>query len=155
MLHVAELERQATNIDNIRFAGYVPDSRLSELLATGDIHAVPLRRGLARVSVPSKVYSILAAGRPVVAAIDDGTVIPNLLEESGAGIAVAPDDADRFVAAVRRLAGDADLAARMGREGRSWVLGAASPAAVADAYESLFMALRDGRRRGAIGARRR
>ena len=151
----AELERQAAGVPNVRFAGYVPDSRLGELLATGDIHAVPLRRGLARVSVPSKVYSILAAGRPVVAAIDEGTEIPNLLEASGAGIAVAPDDADRFVDAVRRLATDSELAARMGRDGRSWVLGAASPAAVAEAYESLVTALRDGRRRGAIGAPRR
>ena len=151
----AELERQAAGIENIRFAGYVPESRLSELLATGDIHAVPLRRGLGRVSVPSKVYSILAAGRPVVAAIDEGTEVPNLLEASGAGIAVAPDDPDRFVEAVRRLAGDSELAARMGRDGRAWVLGAASPAAVATAYESLITALRDGGRRGAIGARRR
>jgi colanic acid biosynthesis glycosyl transferase WcaI len=134
----AELERQAAGVGNIRFAGYVPDSRLSELLATGDIHAVPLRHGLGRVSVPSKVYSILAAGRPVVAAIDEGTEIPKLLEASGGGIAVPPDDADRFVEAVRRLAGDHDLAARMGRDGRAWVLGAASPAVVASAYESLL-----------------
>jgi colanic acid biosynthesis glycosyl transferase WcaI len=133
-----ELERQAAGVRNIRFAGYVPDARLSELLATGDIHAVPLRQGLGRVSVPSKVYSILAAGRPVVAAIDEGTEIPKLLEAAGAGIAVAPDDPDRFVEAVRRLAGDTEAAARMGRDGRAWVLGAASPAVVAGAYESLI-----------------
>ena len=85
-----ELERAATGIANIRFAGYVAESRLSEVLATGDIHAVPLRSGLGRVSMPSKVYSILAAGRPVVAAIDEDTEVPRLLEASGAGIAVPP-----------------------------------------------------------------
>ena len=78
----------------MRFAGYVPEARLPELLATGDVHAVPLRRGLAAVSVPSKTYSILAAGRPVVAAIDPGTEIPRLLAASGGGVAVAPDDPD-------------------------------------------------------------
>ncbi len=43
------------------------------MLATGDVHLVPLRAGLGSVSVPSKTYSILAAGRPVVASIDPGT----------------------------------------------------------------------------------
>ena len=44
----AELERRAAGLANVRFAGYVPDDRLVELLATGDVHVVPLRRGLAR-----------------------------------------------------------------------------------------------------------
>jgi colanic acid biosynthesis glycosyl transferase WcaI len=63
--------------------------RLPEVLATGDIHVVPLRAGLGRVSVPSKTYSILAAGRPVVASIDPDTAVPTiLLEASGGGVAV-------------------------------------------------------------------
>ena len=135
------LERRAAGIPNVRFAGYVPEDRLVELLATGDVHTVPLRRGLAGVSVPSKTYSILAAGRPVVAAIDPGTEIPRLLEASGAGIAVPPDDPDRFTAAVARLAGDPELATRMGRCGREWVLGSASPAAVGGAYDDLIRRL--------------
>ena len=50
----AALEEQAAGLPNVRFAGYVPEDRLPELLATGDVHAVPLRRGLAAVSVPSR-----------------------------------------------------------------------------------------------------
>ena len=87
----------------MHFAAYLPEERLGELLATGDVHAIPLRSGLAAVSVPSKTYSSLAAGRPIVAAIDPGTVVPKILDESGAGIAVPPDDADRFTAAVAEL----------------------------------------------------
>ena len=56
------LEQRAAGLANVRFGDYVPDDRLVELLATGDVHVVPLRRGLAKVSVPSKTYSILAAG---------------------------------------------------------------------------------------------
>ncbi len=136
-----ELERRAAGLPNIRFAGYVPEERLPELLATGDVHTVPLRRGLGRVSVPSKTYSILAAGRPVVAAIDAGTEVPRMLAASGAGIAVPPDDPDRFVEAVAALVGDPPGALEMGRRGRAWVLGAASPAAVAEAYERLVIEL--------------
>jgi colanic acid biosynthesis glycosyl transferase WcaI len=136
------LVRAADGLGNVRFASYVPESRLPELLATGDIHTVPLKRGLAAVSVPSKTYSILAAGRPVVAAIDPGTEIPALLAASGGGLAVDPDDPDAFTAAVRRLVDDPAEAAAMGRRGRAWVVVAASPAAVAESYESLVRSLR-------------
>ena len=90
-------------LSNVRFAGYQPASRLAEVLATGDVHVVPLRAGLGDVSVPSKTYSSLAAGRPVVASIDLDSEIPRLLADAGAGIAVAPDDVDAFVAALRSL----------------------------------------------------
>ncbi len=69
----ASLEDRAAGLPNVRFSGYQPIERLPEVLATGDIHLVPLRAGLGRVSVPSKTYSVLAAGRPVLAAIDAGT----------------------------------------------------------------------------------
>jgi colanic acid biosynthesis glycosyl transferase WcaI len=113
---------------------------------------VPLRRGLGRVSVPSKTYSILAAGRPVVASIDPGTEVPRILQASGAGIAVAPDDADAFTAAIAGLLADPDEAARQGAAGRQWVEAAASPAAVAAAYEALVAAV--ARRPGASRGRR-
>ncbi|MFV0306992.1 MAG: glycosyltransferase [Desertimonas sp.] len=137
----AGLERSARGLENLRFAGFVDDERLPELLATGDIHVVPLRRGLGAVSVPSKTYSILAAGRPVVAAIDPGTEVPRILEACGAGLAVAPDDVDALVAALDELLDDPRRAAEMGGRGRAWVLAAASPAAVGDAYETLFREL--------------
>ena len=93
------------------------------------------------MSVPSKTYSSLAAGRPIVAAIDPGTVVPKILDESGAGIAVPPDDAEQFVAAVDEITGDLERARRMGEQGRAWVVRAASPAAVAASYESLVSEL--------------
>ena len=88
----SSLESAANGIANVRFADYLEPERLPELLATGDVHVVPLRRGLGRVSVPSKTYSIMAAGRPVVAAIDADTAVPRILADSGGGVAVAPDD---------------------------------------------------------------
>ena len=136
-----DVRHAAAGLANVHFAPYLPEERLGELLATGDVHAIPLRSGLAAVSVPSKTYSSLAAGRPIVAAIDAGTVVPKILDEAGAGIAVPPDDAERFVAAVDELTSDLDRARRMGERGRAWVLHAASPAAVAASYESLVSEL--------------
>lgn len=134
----AGLEREAAGIANVRFAGYQPVELLAEVLATGDVHVVPLRTGLGDVSVPSKTYSSLAAARPVVASIDPDSEIPRLLAASGAGVAVAPDDLDAFVDAIRALVDDPAQASAMGTSGRSWVVEHASPQAVGDAYHQLL-----------------
>ncbi len=132
------LEAQAAGLPNVQFVDFQPKARLPEVLAAGDIHLVPLRRGLARSSVPSKTYSILAAGRPFVASVDPGTEIDLTARDAGAGLSVAPDDPEAFTKAIRRLVEDRDLATEMGANGRRWVEKWASPAAVAKAYEELF-----------------
>ncbi|MEM8619671.1 MAG: glycosyltransferase family 4 protein [Actinomycetota bacterium] len=141
-----DLAASSAHLTNLHFAPYVDADRLAELLASADLHVVPLRRGLGSVSVPSKTYSILAAGRPVVAAIDAGTAVPRILEASGAGVAVAPDDADAFTAAIAELLASPSTRAAMGLAGRSWVVSNASPAAVGQRYSELI---------GALGAKRR
>ncbi|MBK9180850.1 MAG: glycosyltransferase family 4 protein [Acidimicrobiales bacterium] len=134
------------HLDNVVFAPLQPKERLPEVLAAGDLHLVPLRRGLARSSVPSKTYSILAAGRPLLASVDPGTEVARLVDRSGAGLAVPPDDPVAFTAALRRLLADPAGLAAMGSAGRRFVEGWASPAAVAQAYEALFEELAAGRR---------
>ena len=132
-------EVKVTDIDNVYFADYQPIERLSEVLASGDIHVVPLKTGLASVSVPSKMYSILSAGRPVVAAIDSGTEIPRTLAKSGAGIAVAPDNEAEFISALQILISDRVKRVAMGALGRTWVEQHASAGAVAKRYEAIYL----------------
>ena len=134
----ASIEATAEGLSNVRFAGYIEPERLGELLATGDVHVVPLKAGLGRVSVPSKTYSIMAAGRPVVAAIDADTAVPQILDESGGGVAVGPDDPEAFTAAIRMMLDDPEAARRMGEHGREWVVREASPSAVGAAYNKLI-----------------
>lgn len=134
----ADLESQAAGLTNIRFSGYQPRDRVGEVLASGDIHVVPLRTGLGAVSVPSKTYSILAAARPVVAAIDAGTEVTRILEQSGAGVSVAPDNEELFTSALQAMAADIETAREQGRKGRQWVETHVSPAAVAHSYLALI-----------------
>ena len=137
-----KLEEDCARLTNVYFGDYQPIERLSEVLATGDIHVVPLRAGLASVSVPSKSYSILAAGRPMLAAIDLGTEIPNMLEQSGAGVAVEPDNSTAFIEALSQLVSRREQLHEMGSRGRTWVENHASPASVAAQYEAIFLANR-------------
>ena len=136
-----QLEQRGRSLGNVLFVDLQPAPRLPEVLAAGDIHLVPLKRGLARSSVPSKTYSILAAGRPLVASVDDASEVARIVERSGAGVHVPPEDRVAFTAAISELVDDPDRRERMGRAGRRFVEGAASPAAVARAYENLFVEL--------------
>jgi colanic acid biosynthesis glycosyl transferase WcaI len=133
-----DLERQAAGQRNVRFVDFQPAARLPDVLAAGDIHVVPLRRGLARASVPSKTYSILAAGRPVLASVDEGTEVARVVEKAGAGLAVPPDDPTAFTAALATLLDNPPRARAMGAAGRAFVERWVSPAAVAERYEALF-----------------
>ncbi len=139
------LERQARGLDNVRFIDMQPAERLPEVLAAADIHVVPLKAGLAWSSVPSKLYSILAAGRPVVASVDLGTEVARTVERAEAGIAVGPGDVEAFAKAIRRLIDAPDEGGAMGARGRRFVESWASPVAVAASYEELFHDLRSRR----------
>lgn len=132
------LLRDAADLDNVVFVDMQPKERLPEILAAADIHVVPLRRGLARSSVPSKLYSILAAGRPVLASVDPGTEVARTVTEAGAGVAVAPEDQAAFNAALSDLLADKAGLERMGARARGFVEGWASPRAVAQQYSALL-----------------
>jgi len=137
----ALMERSA-GLSNVVWSELQPRERLPEVLAAADVHCVLLRRGLARSSVPSKLYSILAAGRPAIASVDVGTEVERTLADADAGIAVPPEDPAAFIAAVRTVVADRAERDRMGANGRRWVERWLSPAAVAEAYETLFEQVR-------------
>ena len=142
----SELERSARGLTNLIFGDFQPPERLSEVLATGDIHVVPLRRGLGRVSVPSKTYSIMAAGRPIVAAVDAGTEVTRLVDGARSGLVVPPDETESFIAAIDRLVSDRDVRRGMGQRARAFVESQASPRAVAERYANLVHEIRRSKR---------
>jgi colanic acid biosynthesis glycosyl transferase WcaI len=136
--HRERLERRAQGLPNVRFVDTQPVERLPEVLAAADIHLVTLKRGLARSSVPSKTYSILAAGRPLLASVDEGSEVARAVERAGAGVGVPPEDPEAFTKAIRGLIDSPNDLERMGMAGRKFVETWASPAAVAQKYEELF-----------------
>jgi hypothetical protein len=81
-------------------------------------HLARLARGLAGYFVPSRLYGILAAGRPVIAAAEDGSETAQLVREVGCGIVVPPGDPLRLAEAIRACHGGAYDLAEMGRLGR-------------------------------------
>lgn len=106
---------------NVRMARLQPNEGLVTALAAGDIHLVPQNPDAASFAVPSKVFNIMAVGRPFVATALPGTTLWQLQRDSGAFLCVPPNDPGRFAEAVMTLADDAALRAELGRRGREFV----------------------------------
>ena len=136
-----QLKQQANVLRNLVVIDYQPVERLSEVLATADLHLVPLRTGLGDMSVPSKIYSIFAAGRPVIASVDSGTEIERIVAESEGGIAVPPDDFDSFIFALESLIENSGLLEEMGNKATVWLENCYSSKTIADDYLDLIRRL--------------
>jgi colanic acid biosynthesis glycosyl transferase WcaI len=114
-----ELEATASGSANVRFLPFFPASKIPSVLAAGDIHIVTIKRGLEGVVVPSKMYGILAAGRPIVAVAPAETDAAMLALRQGFGLAVDPDKPEDLVAAIRSMAGDPQRIAAMAAAARA------------------------------------
>lgn len=90
---------------NVRFLPYRPKAEAQHLMAAADMHVVSLAPGLFGCVAPSKVYGIMAAGRPFVAAVDQGSEAALLLREHRCGLRVDPDDADALAEAILAIRG--------------------------------------------------
>ncbi|MBV9281465.1 MAG: glycosyltransferase, partial [Chloroflexi bacterium] len=88
--------------------------QLGETLASCDLALISMRAGLEGVAVPSKLYGILASGRPILAQVPRESEVAYAVEEEQCGIVVDPGDVDGLVEAIRALAADTDLLSRMG-----------------------------------------
>jgi len=115
-------EVRSRGLRNVEFRDLIGPEELADGLAEGDIHLVPQDPSIADYAVPSKIYGIMAAGRPFVATARRDSTLWHLREESGAFLCVPPNDIDAFANAVMELAENADWRAELGRHGRNYVL---------------------------------
>jgi colanic acid biosynthesis glycosyl transferase WcaI len=99
----ASLEAAAAGAPNVRFLPFRPASQIPHVMMAGDLHVITVRRGLEGVVVPSKLYSTLAAGGPVLVVAPAETDAARIAGDCGCGIAANPDDAESVAAAIREL----------------------------------------------------
>jgi colanic acid biosynthesis glycosyl transferase WcaI len=120
-----KLESACSRIPNVRFLSFFPASKIPSVLAAPDAHVITVKRGLEGVVVPSKMFGILAAGKPIVAVAPDACDVVSIGRQKGFSISADPDNPDEFTGRVRQILSNSDLLQRMGR----------AAAAVAPEYE--------------------
>ena len=136
----AALERAAIDrrLTNVRFFPYQKKERLHDSFATADAFLVSLEPGLEGYIVPSKLYGILAAGRPYVAAVDPSCEVARLAIEHRCGVPAAPGDPEALASAISTLFDDPAMVRTMGDNARQLAWRFDRRAAVS-AYHDLFV----------------
>jgi colanic acid biosynthesis glycosyl transferase WcaI len=107
------LEASAQSSPNVRFLPFFPVEQVPHVMMAGDVHIVTVRRGLEGVVVPSKLYSILAAGRPVLTVAPASTDAARIVSETGCGMSADPDHPAAVAAALIQLRNDPARLAQM------------------------------------------
>jgi colanic acid biosynthesis glycosyl transferase WcaI len=124
--------------DAVSFLPYQPREVLAESLSTASVHVVGLARGLAGYVVPSRLYGIMAAGRPVIVAADSESETAKLVTQEECGIVVPPGRPELLAAVIREMhEGKYDLAA-MGRRARAYVEREADRSVAVSRYRALL-----------------
>jgi colanic acid biosynthesis glycosyl transferase WcaI len=113
------IEAFAKGTPNVRFLSFFPASKLRSVLAAPDAHVITVKRGLEGVVVPSKMYGILAAGKPIVAVAVEETDVASLGAKFGFAVSADPDSPTEVASAIRSLAGDSVKVRSMGRAARA------------------------------------
>lgn len=114
-----ESEVRRRGLDNVTLADWRPRSETPDMHSGCDIVLIPLIRGMAGVSVPSRLYNSLASERPIIAVVEDESELARVVSEEQVGWVVPPSDPERLAATIRRAAGDPELLAAMGSRARA------------------------------------
>jgi glycosyltransferase involved in cell wall biosynthesis len=146
-----EAAAAARGLANVEFRPYQPRESLSYSLGVGDVHLVSLRPELEGYIFPSKLYGILAAGRPTIFIGARDGEIAKLVEREGIGLAVPQGDPAALRAGLARLQSDRALCAEMGARARR-LLGARYDGAIALSRWKAMLEELDGMPPGGTGA---
>lgn len=113
-----EAERLAAGLGNVRFLPYQPPERLAQSLSAGDVHVASLRDGLEGLLVPSKLYGILAAGRPLLYVGPEACEVARVVQEHDLGWTGRPGQVVALAEAIGRAAADPAWVADRGERAR-------------------------------------
>jgi glycosyltransferase involved in cell wall biosynthesis len=113
-----KLQDAAAGLPNVRFLPFRPAAQIPLVMMGGDVHVITIRRGLEGVVVPSKLYSTLAAGRPVLAVAAANSDAARIATQSSCGLAADPDDPAAVAGAILRMRDDPRALVEMGARAR-------------------------------------
>ncbi len=128
-------------LSNVQFLPLQDEALLPSVLAAADILLLNQRDSVRDMSLPSKLTSYFAAGRPVVAAVAAQSEAAREVRQSSGGIVVEPERPAALLGAILRVARDPGLAAHLSQSGRHWSMDVLSEQAALQGYEQLLAAV--------------
>ncbi len=135
----ANLQQMAAEkqLNNVLFLPAVAKNEMEEVVAAADVCVAILKPlELYKTTYPNKVFDYLAAGRPIVLAIDG--VIREVVEAAHAGVFVSPGNSNEMAKAIVELYKDRTGTKKMGLSGREYVCAHFDRSKMAAQFEELF-----------------
>lgn len=103
------IKEACEGMTNIKFFDLLPQDRVAEVYSLGDMNLITCKKGTGTAGLPSKTWSIMACGRPIIAAFDMDSELGQVLNSSGGGICVQPEDANALAEAIIELKDKIDM----------------------------------------------
>ncbi len=103
-------------LGNVVFLPILPGATFHDMLAASDLCLVTQQRAVADIVFPSKVLTLLSAGRPVVASLSEGSEVARVLRDAGAGVRTEPEDPGALAGCDFGCTGAPGAARRNGRQ---------------------------------------
>jgi len=107
-------------LQNVRFLPFQPRERLPYSVTCADVSVVALERGIEGCSMPSKLYTIMASGRPIVALVERSFEVARIIETADCGTCVDPSDVDGLLRVLNHYEADRNWRERQGGNGRAY-----------------------------------
>lgn len=111
----------AKSLSNVKFIPFQPLEKYPDVLRAADINLVTLSNQAASVSVPSKVFKQMAAGRPVLAITVENNELGRMVKSANCGLLVPPDDPEALADALRWAAAHPDELSQLGQNARAYL----------------------------------
>ena len=117
-----QLEKRITEekITNVSVHPLQPANRLSEIYSIGDVELVPIEKGITKMALPSKTGVIMATGSPILALVDNGSDIEQIINGREIGIAIEHGNAEKLADAINYCFENKNLLPKFGRNARDF-----------------------------------
>lgn len=98
-----KMQQKVKHNKNVVFLPFQPKSEIKYTLNAADVHLVVNQKGIKGVSVPSKIYGVMAAGKPILGVLEEGSEAARIIEDSQCGKVVEPQDYDGIIKQIKYL----------------------------------------------------
>ena len=132
----AELE-----LENVNFCTFVDRAELNTSLNAADVSVLAFKKGMAGISVPSRLYNLMAAGKPILGVVDNNSEVADVIREAKLGVAVSPESPRNLAEQILSLRNDGDLRVKMAENSRNEAVSKYSYDVTKQQYRDLFDSL--------------
>ena len=130
--------RDNLGLANLRILDVQPAKDYSRMLAAADVLLLNQRRDVVDAVVPSKLLHYMAAGRPIIAAVNETSVAAELILDARSGVLVPPEDPAQLADAIRNVRADPELRSRLGANGKAYASQNFAQAGIMERWDRLI-----------------